>query len=620
MDISGIFLKLLTMSLMATAISMIVMLLGRIFGRLHVPRKILVMLWMLVFIRAVCPFELHTGMAMANPVRVEERLRRSLAGSYVGDWKTAIEGSEDYETAISAGVRPQTNFNVRSVCYEETADGPVPAQTILNEWVPAAAVLWALGVLIRLLSAAISYSRLRYKLRFAVRRDDNVYLTDQLPGPCVVGFINPRIYILPGTSKRDEELIIAHERGHIRRGDMIWKFLGWCALTVHWMNPWLWLAYKRFCADLEGACDEYVIRSLRPKDRIDYGQALLNASLRRRGRQGCPMAFGEQHVKERVKAVLTFRKPGHIILIAAIVLCLVLAVLLGTNSTDYNTVCVQGGETPAVEYTVGHKARSFVIYEETFRNGFLVDYEVVQQGSFHVPMGMLSGTLILQPRENPQYDHSVWMLLDEKTVMDTDGDVVIAARYMSNGSVSQAAECAVFNENKDVGIRTIINDYEEVVLTHFCISPDDLNSQYNISPEIRALYAKKTVYIGNHIEVGALLQALGIPQLGSYTMELQTTQEPYELVLHFEGTEEEPEYFRQRMMENATVLLALIDNCGEVAWTLPDADGMQEEFRWTQQEAAEQLGCESIKAYGESPEALQELILLMGSQWTTGLQ
>ena len=125
--------------------------------------------------------------------------------------------------------------------------------------------------------------------------------------------------------------VIAHERAHIRRRDPLWKALGFGLLCIYWFQPLLWLGYALFCRDMELACDEKVASALSPSHRANYSQALLNCSAGRRFLATCPVAFGEVGVKERVKRVLSFRRPTLRAVLAAVLICAVIAVCFLTN-------------------------------------------------------------------------------------------------------------------------------------------------------------------------------------------------------------------------------------------------------------------------------------------------
>ena len=85
------------------------------------------------------------------------------------------------------------------------------------------------------------------------------------------------------------------------------------------------------CRDIEGACDEKVIKELGHDERASYSEALLSCSANRRIITACPLAFGEQGVKGRIKSVLNYKKPAFWIIIVALIASVVLSVVFLTD-------------------------------------------------------------------------------------------------------------------------------------------------------------------------------------------------------------------------------------------------------------------------------------------------
>lgn len=79
-----------------------------------------------------------------------------------------------------------------------------------------------------------------------------------------------------------------------------------------------------------------MIKQLTKEQRRSYSTALLNASISRKSVAACPLAFGETGVKERIKGVMSYKKPAFWVVIAAIAVCVVAAVCFLTNPKDAN--------------------------------------------------------------------------------------------------------------------------------------------------------------------------------------------------------------------------------------------------------------------------------------------
>lgn len=83
----------------------------------------------------------------------------------------------------------------------------------------------------------------------------------------------------------------------------------------------------------------------------------------------------------------------------------------------------------------------------------------------------------------------------------------------------------------------------------------------------------KTPYCGDAPALGRIANILQIGNLGPYTTELQTSREPYRWTLNFSRQMSQPE--EALMGRNMYVILALVDNLGEVRYTLPDIEHIQ---------------------------------------------
>ena len=194
-----------------------------------------------------------------------------------------------------------------------------------------------------ILYAAISALRLRLRVRTAVRLEGNVFQSEFVPSPFILGVLRPRIYLPFGLEPGAQDMVLAHERAHLKRGDQLWKPLGFLLLTAYWFNPVCWLAYVLFCRDIEAACDEKVVRELGESCKTAYSRALLQCSVPRRMITACPLAFGETGVKGRIKSVLNYKKPAFWVVLAAVFVSIAVAVCF---LTDPKTDTEQPEEEP----------------------------------------------------------------------------------------------------------------------------------------------------------------------------------------------------------------------------------------------------------------------------------
>ena len=158
-----------------------------------------------------------------------------------------------------------------------------------------------------------------------------VYVCEGINSPFITGLFKPRMYIPEGMDARNLAYVIRHENAHIRHLDQIWKVFGFILLMLYWFNPLAWIAFICFTKDLELACDERAVGKLSTEDRAAYSEALLSCSLHNRMLTVCPVAFGETGVKERVKAVISKKKPLKVVIAGTVIGCVLFTGCFLTN-------------------------------------------------------------------------------------------------------------------------------------------------------------------------------------------------------------------------------------------------------------------------------------------------
>ncbi len=211
--------------------------------------------------------------------------------------------------------------------------------------------VWLAGVEVLLIYALISYIRLRKRTAASINIENNVYLCDDINTPFILGAFQPKIYLPSVLGEDMREYVLAHEKAHLKRFDNIWKPLGYIILCAHWFNPFVWIFYILLCKDIEIACDERVISDKDIEYKKQYASTLLSCSANTSIISACPLAFGEVSVKERIRAVLNYKKPAFFGILAAVVLCVAVIVGFMTspkqsgNDMKGNSEIVADGET-----------------------------------------------------------------------------------------------------------------------------------------------------------------------------------------------------------------------------------------------------------------------------------
>jgi len=280
------------------------------------PRWISMMLWGLVALRLVLPFQFSSAISLFRfqsiselPARIENTLDR--AGTDRADYQIALEGSVKYNQAVAAGSPVTiTAEGNRIAYYYERENGSIePAKNAYDIFLSIGSRIWLAGMTGLWCWAAIVYIRLKRRLRFSMRLCKGVYETDAVSSPCVVGILRPQIYLTPGLTDLQKAHILLHERMHIRYLDHIWKPASFLIISIHWFNPFLWLMYRLFQGELEKSCDERVLMRLGEDKKADYSESLLALAASKSWTPPTPIAFGENHIRGRIKQILAYRKP-----------------------------------------------------------------------------------------------------------------------------------------------------------------------------------------------------------------------------------------------------------------------------------------------------------------------
>ena len=306
-----LFLKIINMSISASWLVLAVLILRFVLKK--APKWINVLLWGIVAIRLICPFSFESTLSL-------------------------IPSAETIPLNIGMDTTPTINSGISAI---NNAVNPIISQSntpmagasvnLLQITIGIYEYIWIFGMIALALYTAISYWRLCRKVDTAVRYKDNIFQSENVSFPFVLGIIKPRIYLPFKMNGQYLEHVVAHEQAHICRKDHWWKPLGFLLLMIHWFNPLMWLAYVLLCRDIELACDEKVIKELGNEQRGDYTQALVACSINRRMIAACPLAFGEVSVKERVKSVMNYKKPAFWVIIISVIVCVGVAVCFLTN-------------------------------------------------------------------------------------------------------------------------------------------------------------------------------------------------------------------------------------------------------------------------------------------------
>ena len=205
--------------------------------------------------------------------------------------------------------------------------------------------LWAAGALFMAVCLGINHFRLHRnvtrrrplideavlnlledcKQQMGVRTPVTLIETAAVDGPCLFGFLRPRLLLPPGFTRGfslDElRYVFLHELAHVKRHDIL---LGWLMAflqILHWFNPLVWLAFSRMRVDRELACDALALSHAKEQDNQPYGRTIVKLLEQFGNSIRAPSLAGiveeKQQMKERIIMIAKFHKSNGGFAVAA---------------------------------------------------------------------------------------------------------------------------------------------------------------------------------------------------------------------------------------------------------------------------------------------------------------
>ncbi len=323
-------------------------------------------LWGVVLFRLLCPVTLEAPVSIVPKLEPVSQ-SYTLTDTPVSVLSAGVAAYQAVGDVLNGGVDHQL---VHTQIMDDTGKEQTVSVPWEDVWILFGQYVWLAGLLVMVVYSLMVYLRLRRKLIGSMAIEGNIYLTDHIQSPFVLGLFRPRIYLPSQLPPAERTYILAHEKHHIRRGDPVIKLIAYLALTLHWFNPLVWLAYRLFCKDMEMSCDEAVIRKLGSEIRSDYAASLLKLATGRRGVAITPLAFGEGDTGGRIRNLAKWKKPLIWVSILAGVLCAAAAVCLLTDPVENEVADILGKgylcqqRTQTVKLTIPTKELPETVFSE----------------------------------------------------------------------------------------------------------------------------------------------------------------------------------------------------------------------------------------------------------------
>ena len=310
--------KLLFLSAEGTAMGLLLLAIKPLI-RDRCPKVVQYYLWLPVLFRLTVPLFLPDSIRLNLPVSIVHsaaNVTKYPAGGWAAQssGRAASAGILLYPTA--SGVPSQTPSELVPVLF--TRLQPYLPKLLFCIWISGCliAILWSLAaywhVSRRLNASNISVLPTNSALfSYAQEYEIPVFLNPYIETPISMGLFHPRI-LFPEKNWENYRLdcVFLHELTHVRRGDLYIKWITRIVTSVHWFNPFMPLLRREMDRACELACDEQVLRRLKPETVRAYGESLLSSAagagtIRRTMSAGYSEKF---LLKERLLAVLHFKR------------------------------------------------------------------------------------------------------------------------------------------------------------------------------------------------------------------------------------------------------------------------------------------------------------------------
>ena len=328
-----------------------------------VPSAVFYAMWLVVLFRLLCPVSITSQLSFferfespVEHINDSTSVMEFIPADIVHTEYPAVDTPVDFADHLINFYLPKGEEQLRA----DPLEAPVALATDI----------WILGICGMAVYGIYSYTKLKKQLVGSLKIRDNIYICDYISSPFVTGVIKPRIYLPSTLSEKEAGYIILHEQHHIKRFDHIFKLLAFIALSLHWFNPVIWLAYEFAMQDMEMSCDEAVIRKLGDDIRSSYTQSLLNFATGRHIFAGVPLAFGEGDTKVRIRNLYNPAKTTVIntafVALLAIFLVFTLAINPDTNKGQiiYNGMVYRQSGNPITSLPKGSTNVGNLLYTE----------------------------------------------------------------------------------------------------------------------------------------------------------------------------------------------------------------------------------------------------------------
>ena len=435
---------------------------------------------------------------------------------FVGTDKTTIQSTDNLfgDMAERSG---QTSTQVRDSIIARPVTDPAQKTT---RYIPVTTLLfygYLAGAAAFLLYLGVSYALFRRTVRRwkrDVSRADYAFLLcdtarelgvkepqmlvcEAITTPAVTGFFRPTL-LLPHEryDLNDLRYILRHELCHLKRRDMLLKFVLLLANTMHWFDPMVYLMLRQADEDIELACDSAATDGLERAERAAYSRTLLAAVQSNVRALPATTCFGStvERLKRRITNVLGAQKKrglGIVALVLALTLTAGCAVGWGERAQTQKN----GDPFDDKSYTVDILLYEAPAFTDGFTDGTYPTFRTATNpaGEKYVTMfNDLGYALIYGPMEEYKLEKQSFYALFGSTKASPVDDLIKNNRsawsgYCEEASDGQPNRVYLLKQKDGTVYVGLAGDYEEDGSELFC-------SVFRLNEQIDPIYVSMDDY------------------------------------------------------------------------------------------------------------------------------
>ncbi|MBQ6802491.1 MAG: hypothetical protein IJP05_05400, partial [Oscillospiraceae bacterium] len=252
----------------AASVGVIAVLILRRFFKNKVFSKVFVLLWVVVIMRLLLPFEISSGISIygfskePEPVYAKQETNVQIPAEQI----PVIYNEYPAENSMPKSSADETvRISSKDIFFAVWIFGAVLSAGYYS-------IKHILSVN-KIMADAVPFND--FPAEFDPK-NTRFYQSKSLCSPLSFGLLRPKAVIPEGISKEQLPFVLLHEQTHIQNKDALLKLAALCALCLNWFNPFAYAAAKYLERDMERCCDERVLAALEKEKASFYANTILD--------------------------------------------------------------------------------------------------------------------------------------------------------------------------------------------------------------------------------------------------------------------------------------------------------------------------------------------------------